>query len=190
MNCVCSQSSKYCPAPASHKTRGSPARRCGNVFLVMYQVLPKQWTALWHNSLSQLVSNRRMPASPSRPGPLWVYSHLPKHLETDVLAHWWVPKFYCHTSVSLNGTGLLQGIDQVSVGVTANPCSLLWWGKPWEILLLTQRVSPSLSPCLQVPHKVKSAPHLAIGVLQASRKGELDLVACLPSDVCSVLWCV
>ena len=42
----------------------------------MYQVLPKQWTALWRNSLSQLVSNRRMPASPSRPGPLWVYSHL------------------------------------------------------------------------------------------------------------------
>ena len=44
----------------------------------MYQVLPKQRTALWRNVLSQLVSNRRMPASPSRPGPLWVYSHLPQ----------------------------------------------------------------------------------------------------------------
>ncbi|XP_044789369.1 peroxisome proliferator-activated receptor gamma isoform X3 [Bubalus bubalis] len=59
------------------------------------------------------------------------------------------------------------------------------------MLLLTQRVSPSLSQCLQGPHKVKSAPDLAVGIPRASRKGGLDLVACLPSDVCSAtLACV
>lgn len=59
------------------------------------------------------------------------------------------------------------------------------------MLLLTQRVSPSLSQCLQGPHKVKSPPDLAVGIPWASRKGGLDLVACLPSDVCSAtLMCV
>lgn len=115
----------------------------------------------------------------------------PKHLEMGVLTHWCIPKFYCHTSFSLNGTSVLQEIDQISVGVTANPCSMLWWVKPWETLLLTQRASPLLWRCLQVPHKVKSAPDLAIGILRASQKGELDLVACLPSEVCSAtLMCI
>lgn len=72
-----------------HWTCGSLARQCSNVFLVMYQVLPKQQTTLWHIILSQLALAQDS-ANQFRPDPFCVYSHLSQIFENwclDSLAY-------------------------------------------------------------------------------------------------------